>query len=317
MRTHLLAVFFFCGLFGIQRGWSFGNTLAPPEQYGPNLGFRLLGDTPLGWGAWVPTGQARLDFNWYEPLASSSYGTALGDGARYLRLQGAVALSPYYAELQTALGVAPVATNPRFDIRLVYRNLVYLGSNVEMAMADRAEEKEISKTWSADYIYDQFYDESSFAQIQSFGFWIDVEYVLAALRLQGSTRYTLLDVRTDYDGKSYDYSRNLPVFSRDFVLEGEMNAALTLGDHLNLLGDLYYCSTGALRDAGGEYSKVPLSYWQALLGPQWIWNRSHSFLSSQAGFRQRLQDDSFAGSWNEHLLVKIEYATYWDFFFAH
>ncbi len=295
--------------------WADGGEYRAPLRYGPNLRHQFLADAPLYWGTWVPRSEARLDFSWIEPLGASPYGGLLPDSARYLRLQGATAISPYYASFQTALGFALFKANPRVELRLQYTNQLYAGSNVEMAMG--SSDKSIAETWNADYIYDQFYENSYTDQMQSFGFSADFSYYAEALELLGSLRYTLLDVSADFDGKSYDYARSLPVYSRDFVFEASLFAGYAWSEHLDWTADVSYTTTGYLRDAAsGSYSREPLGYVKALLGPSWNWNEGRSRLSLSAGGWHRTKLSAYDGPVIEQALVQALYTYQWNLAFA-
>ena len=284
-------------------------------QMGPNLHHNVRGNMPLAWGSWVPQGQVMLDFNWFEPLEAVPYGSVVTDTNQYLRVQGTLDVSPFYAQIKAAIGLALFKANPHAEARIVYSNMLFIGSNVEMAMGNRTDEPRASKTWHADYIFDRLYDESSADQIQSFGFWVDFNFKISSMRMWASLGYTYLDVSTDYDGKSYDYSRGLPVYSRDDVFTGKMHTAFAAGEHWDWFFDFTYCGTGYLEGSAGEYSKEPLSYALLLSGPSWFWDQGRSRISFAPGVWQRWGEDSFDGSVWEQFIVQLNYQGTWHLSF--
>ncbi len=287
------------------------NTLKP-LRYGPNFSNDVHLDAPLGWGTWVPQTTLGMGLDWLEPLKVTHYGDLVPVEGQYLRAQGRIQVSPYYGLVQTALGFAPFKANPKMELRLVYTNMMYFGSNVEMAMGNRTDEHDIGVTWNSDYIYDHMYDEKDNDQIQSFGFWMDFNSQIYVLRLWGSLRYTLMDVNTDYEGKSYDYSRELPVYSRDFVFEAWGFLSFPLHGNIDLNSSIVYMSTGYLRESSGTYTKEPLGYVKQLLGPSLHWDSGKSRMSLMTGFWHRTKDKAFKGDVLEKFLVQFEYQKIWN-----
>jgi len=286
------------------------------QHFGPNLRNQLFVNAPVQWGGWVPQTDAGFDFSWIEPLGIAHYGDETADTSRYLRLQGLLTMSPYYAELESALGISPFNANPRVEFRFVYGNLIYLGSNVEMAMRGRTQESSVADTWNASHIYGSMYDNWSLEQIQSFGFWMDLDFSLESAELSGSLRYSLLDVRTDFSGKSFDYSRGLPVYSRDFVFEAHGHLAVPVSSFWDWKCQSSYYSTGYLRDPSGSYAKEPLGYLKVTSGAVRHWNNKHSAFSMEGGFWMRTTEDSFKGALAEQFLVQLRYQQDWSFNFA-
>lgn len=316
MKANPQAITWILVLLGFVLGGASGPESLSALHFGPNLRHQFMGNAPFAWGTWVPQADARIDFSWIEPLNAAHYGDEVTDSSRFMRLQGVFAVSPYYIELQTAIGVAPFQANPQVELRFVYSNLFYLGTNVEMAMGDRARESSISRTWRSDYIYDSYYDESTFDQYQSFGFWADLDLRLSKARLLAAIHYTLMDIRTDYDGKSFDYTRGLPVYSRDFVFEGSAFATIPIGRSWDWVCDGIYYSTGYLRDATGTYTKEPMGYVRTLTGPSWHWDEGHSRLTITPGYWLRTKESAYDGSLAEQFILQLHYQRNWKFAFA-
>ena len=64
-------------------------------RYGPNLSWRLMGNTPFVWGQWLPQAEGSLRYTWLEPLDSLNYGDALGVTPTYLKMAASLEVSPF------------------------------------------------------------------------------------------------------------------------------------------------------------------------------------------------------------------------------
>lgn len=280
-------------------------------NYGPNLRHHSQVELPLHWGVWVPMANYGLRFDWLEPLQANRYhGTDLGVDPRFLRWQVGGDISPYYALFSTALGFQFVK---RVEMRLHYTNQLFFGSNVQMGMEGRDHVPNVRETWRADYIFNRIYQGSWQDQMQNFGFWMDFDLSFRSCRTGLAMRYTLIDISTNHDSKSYDFARALPVYSREFVAEFNMYSAIPVHERWDVLLTAQLMTTGWIRDLLGNYTKEPLRQLVAFAGPTWWPNgRDKNLrLQSQLGFWDRPVDQS-RELWTQRLIFQLGMEYAWE-----
>lgn len=284
-------------------------------RYGPNLSWDIWGNTPFVWGQWLPQFVGELHYSWLEPLDELNYGDSLGRTPTFLKMEASIEASPFYSGYMAGLGIRPFATNPQFEIDFVYESFLYLKSNLEMVTSDVVGEGRIAETWNADYVTDNVWrDESAdwdYAQLFDFG--LSIEYAFQAGAILGaSLHYILSDISTDFDGKSYDYKRNMPVFSRDFLLEIMTYGRIPFSKHWALLLETAYYRTGYLRK-GHTVEKESLGYGLMMLGPHLSWHNGLRNLTLEVGAWKRYKDRFYDGSLSQQFLVQLEYQGYFSF----
>lgn len=293
---------------------NFENGALAGFRYGPNLSWVISGNTPVVWGQWLPQGYGSLHYTWVEPLDTLSYGEKLGRTPSYWRMDGAVELTPFYGGYVLGMGIRPLATKLFIELNMTYESYLYFKSNLEMVTADVKGEGRIAETWNADYIVDNIYSEDAkfdYAQL------IDMNVVFGYTFPRGSTlgfsvHYILSDISTDYDGKSYDYKRNIPVFSRDFLVVVENYGRWHINDNFALLYETSGYRTGYLRSKN-TVQKEALSYAKVLIGGQFSWNKGMRSLTAEVGGWRRLKDRFYDGSFAQCVLLQVEYTGYFSF----
>jgi len=292
---------------------------------GPNIEYGMLGvAAPANFrGAFVPQFNANFGFSWFEPLGSETYGTWQPNKTRYIRFLGGAELSPFYGTVRAGMGFAPLPYPfSILELRFIYANENLFFSDVEMAMnpdvkkaMKNVEEPLIKKTWNAGYIFDSFYNNSSYSQIQSFNTQLGGTYFGSQIDISLYLQFTLIDITSDYDNKSFDYMRGIPLYSRDYVTKIDF-------DFRNRFNEKFAWDLGVFgifsgRQITGEYDKEPLSYYIVLTGPLWILNEGRSYISLNFGsFIRKVRKDSFGDSVADKILLSAEYKHYWDFKFG-
>ena len=283
-------------------------------KYGPNLSWTFAGNTPFVWGSWLPQATGELSFNWIEPLSNLPYGQSLDRGASFLRFNADVEVSPFYGGFSMGLGIRPLQINPQAEFRFIYENYTYFGSNVEMTLVDSSGTGNIADTWNADYVTNSLYDDSRVDYMQNFTFCFDLDYSFGLGGLLGlGLHYTLVDISTEYEGKSYDYSRNIPVFSRDFIFELILYGFFPINENWALSFYLNQYNTGYLRSSTGTYLKESLSYTKIMLGPSFSWNKGNDRITLMPGYWVRGKKRHYNGSEAEQFLIHLQYQGYFDF----
>lgn len=287
-------------------------------RYGPNLSWSFVGNTPFVWGQWYPQLMGNLHYTWLEPLDELSYGDPMERTPTYLKMEASVEASPFYGGYQVGLGIRPFKTNPQVEVNVLYESFLYFYSNLEMVNADVAGEGRIAESWNADYIADNVWqsDAATFDYAQLFDMGVSLEYIFAGGSLLGtSMHYILSDISTDFTGKSYDYKRNIPVFSRDFLIEVMTYGRVPLTEHFALMLETMYYRTGYLR-SGGSVEKESLSYGTMMGGPHFSWNKGLQNITLEVGAMKRGRDRSYDGSLAQQFLVQLEYQGYVSFPFS-
>ena len=174
-------------------------------RYGPNLSWRLMGNTPFVWGQWLPQAEGSLRYTWLEPLDSLNYGAALGMNPTYLRMEASLEVSPFYGGYTAGLGLRPIKTNPQLEVSFMYESYLYFNSNLEMVTSDVSGSGKIAETWNADYISDNVRqnDSAAWDYSQLFDFGASVEYFFKAGSLLGvGVHYVLSDITTDFEARA-------------------------------------------------------------------------------------------------------------------
>ncbi|MCQ2103570.1 MAG: hypothetical protein MJY98_10155 [Fibrobacter sp.] len=283
-------------------------------RYGPNLSYGFVGNTPFVWGQWLPQAMGTLRYTWLEPLDMLPYGERLGRDPSYLRMDASLELAPFYGGYSAGLGLRPFRTNPSFEITFNYESYLYFMSNLEMVTADVAGGGLIAQTWNADYIVDNVWgDDAKFDYSQLFDFGANVEYVFKGGSAAGlSLHYILSDVSTDFDGKSYDYRRNIPVFSRDFLIEVDLYGRLPLNQYFAMLYESSFYRTGYLRSEN-TVQKEALGYGKSMMGVHFSWNDGLQNVTLSVGGWKRLDEDFYDGSLAQQFLIQFEYQGYFTF----
>lgn len=284
-------------------------------RYGPNLSWNLMGNTPFVWGQWLPQAVGKVDYTWLEPLSNLNYGDYLGKSPNYLKMQAAVEASPFYGGYLAGLGLRPFRTNPQIEANFVYESYIYYKSNLEMVTADVQGGGRIAESWNADYITDNVWkdDAANLDYVQLFDMNIALEYFFMGKSVIGTgIHYILSDVSTDFEGKSYDYKHNIPVFSRDFLLQIDTYGRLVFSDNWAGVFESTYYRTGYLR-SGNTVQKESLGYAILKAGPQFSWKCGLRSVTLEFGMWKRPKKRFYDGSLSQQFLVQLEYQGYFSF----
>jgi hypothetical protein len=282
-------------------------------RYGPNLSWGGMVNTPFVWGQWVPQATVGMRYTWLEPLGALGYGQPLGFASAYLRMDASVEVSPFYGGYRAGLGLRPFRINPQIEFNFVYESYFYFKSNLEMVNADVKGKGYIAETWNSDYILDNVGRSSDFDYAQLFDMSIDFSYALPHGGVIGvGAHYVLSDISTDFEGKSYDYERNIPVFSRDYIVELQTFGRFPINDLVSLVYEGMYLKTGLLR-SGGNVKKESLSYRMMLLGTHFSWQDGLRNFVVKAGMWSRNKKRFYNGSFAQQLLIQLEYKGYFSF----
>ena len=284
-------------------------------RYGPNLSWGGMANTPVVWGQWVPQGVMGIRYTWLEPLNQVNYGSPLSIASSFLKMDASLELSPFYGGLRAGLGLRPFKINPQVEFNFVYESFFYFKSNLEMVNADVEGGGRIAETWNSDYILDNVWisDQSGFDYAQLFDMSIDLSYSLphgGAIGL--GCHYVLSDISTDFNGKSYDYERNIPVFSRDYIIEVQSYGRFPVSKLVSIVYDGLYIKTGLLR-SGGSVKKESLSYRMVLLGTHFSWQEGLRNVIVKVGKWGRDKKRFYNGSFAQQLLIQLEYKGYFSF----
>lgn len=283
-------------------------------RYGPNLSWSVLGNTPFVWGQWLPQATGMLHYTWLEPLEDLSYGEFLGVSPTYLRMDAALELSPFYGGYLAGLGIRPFKMNPQLELNALYESYVYFKSNLEMVTADVLGNGRIAESWNADYITDNLYaDDGAFDYMQLIDLAVSLSYSFPQGSILGfKLHYILSDVSTDFEGKSYDYKRNIPIFSRDFLIQLDTYGRIPLTEHFAVLFESDFYRTGFLREHH-TVQKESLSYGKAMLGAHFSWDERRQNVIFEIGGWKRIDEDFYNGSFAQQFLVQLEYQGYFSF----
>ncbi|MCQ2097287.1 MAG: hypothetical protein MJY87_05005 [Fibrobacter sp.] len=308
----VLAVCFWMAGSAFAQNFNYGTLCG--FRYGPNLSWTFSGNTPFVWGQWLPQAYGSLHYTWLEPLDRLTYGDKLGRTPSYWRMDAAVEVTPFYGGYLAGIGIRPFQFNPQLELNVTYESYLYFKSNLEMVTADVKGGGRIAETWNADYITNNvFNDEAEFDYAQL----VDMSAVLTYAFPRGSIlgvsmHYILSDVSTDYNGKSYDYKRNIPVFSRDFLIEFENFGRIPLNENFALLYETTYYRTGYLRSEH-TVQKEALSYGKMLLGGHFSWNDGFQNISLEVGAWKRFKERFYDGKLSQRFLVQLTYEGYFSF----
>lgn len=283
-------------------------------HYGPNLSASIMGNTPFVWGQWLPQAFGEVHYAWLEPMDKLAYGDAPEGAASYWRVDAAAELSPFFGGYKLGLGIRPFKSRWLFELNATYESYLYFRSNVEMVTAEVEGSGEIAKTWNADHITDNVWNEDSkwdYSQLIDFG--ISFGYLFEKGSVLGfNLHYLLTDISTDFEGKSYDFELNMPVFSRDFIIVVECFGKVPVSEHLAFVFESDYYRTGYLRSKN-TVEKESLGYGKTLVGPNVSWDNGLQSLTLQVGGWRRVGKTFYNGSLSQKFLVQLEYQ--WNFSF--
>lgn len=308
----LFLVFFTCNVASYADG--FNEIANYGFRYGPNLSWSVLGNTPFVWGQWLPQATGMLHYTWLEPLDELAYGERLDVNPTYLRMDAAVEISPFYGGYLAGIGVRPIKMNPQIELNAVYESYIYFHSNLEMVTAEVEGEGRIAESWNADYIVDNLYEkDGAIDYTQLIDLAISLSYAFPRGSILGAKfHYVRSDISTDFDGKSYDYRRNIPVFSRDFIIVLDTYGRIPLSDHFAFLFESNFYRTGLLREKN-TVKKEALSYGKAMLGTHFFWKDGRQNIILEVGGWQRTDKRFYNGSLAQQFLVQLEYQGYFSF----
>ena len=156
-------------------------------------------------------------------------------------------------------------------------------------------------------------EDAAFDYTQLIDMSVSLSYSLPMGSILGvKFHYILSDVSTDFDGKSYDYRRNIPVFSRDFVLVLDTYGRIPINDHFAALFESNYYKTGFLREKN-TVQKESLGYGKAMLGVHFFWDNCLQNLILEVGGWNRTEKRFYDGSLAQQFLVQLEYQGYFSF----
>jgi hypothetical protein len=309
VRQFFLIFVLFCSAFAFN---------VPNLTIGPNFEYGAFGSAaPAHFkGAFIPQLNTNVDFSWIEPLGANGYGTWVTNKTNYIRFMVGTELSPFYGTLRAGIGIAPLP--PPFavlELSFVYSNENLFWNDVEMPMKPD-ESPSISETWNTEYIFDKLYKNSSYSQVQSYDIRLGGKYTSQILYLSFLLHFTLIDITSDYDKKSFDYTLGIPLFSRDYVLAEEMSAIYNFGKNFSWNAEFVAMLSGRqfkFYAPFKAYDKEPLSYYIISTGPLWRFSGGKSYLSVSPGFFMRnSKDNVFRDSLKEKILLSIQYKYFWN-----
>lgn len=283
-------------------------------RYGPNLSVGIMGNTPIVWGQWLPQLVGDAHYTWLEPIGDLNYGSKLENNPTYLRMDFSIDASPFYCGYLAGLGFRPFKTNPQFEVNFTYESYLYMMSNLEMVTVDVQGEGRIAETWNADYVVDNVWmdDSGDWDYVQMFDMSVSLEYAFTGRSVVGvSLHYILSDIITDFDGKSYDYKRNIPVFSRDFLVEFNSYGRFIFNKNWACVFESVYYRTGYLRH-GSTVEKESLGYGLVKAGPHFSWKDGLHNVTFELGAWKRYRDRFYDGSLAQEFLVQLEYQGYFS-----
>jgi hypothetical protein len=290
--------------------------------FGPNIEYGAFGAAAPAdvKGAFVPQANVNFEFSWIEPLSSDRYGIWVPNKTNYMRFFAGTELSPFYGAVRLGLGFAPLP--PPFavlELRFVYSNENLFWSDVEMPMKPN-EEPFTGEVWNAGYMFDRFYNRSAYTQIHSFDTQLLGKYISPKFTTSFLFSFALIDINSDYDKKSFDYMRGIPLFSRDYVVSNEFLFVYNFGRNFSWSTEYSAVFSGRrfhFYSPFESYDKEALSYYIIASGPLWRFDNDRSYFSIIPGFFARYSDDnSFSDSIKEKILLTIEYKRFWDFRFG-
>ena len=290
---------------------------------GPNIEYGVSGIAAPAdvRGAFVPRTNTYFEYSWIEPLGMDYYGAWKPNKTNYMRFFAGAELSPFYGAVRVGLGFAPLP--PPFavlELRFVYSNENLFISDVEMPMKF-GEQPSIKDTWNAGYIFDNFYDNSAHALIQSFDMQLSGRYASSRFSFSFLFHLALIDITSDFDGKkSFDYMRGIPVFSRDYIVAEELFAIYNFSKNFSWCAEFSAMFSGrrfTFYSPFAAYDKEPLSYYIVSTGPLWRFEDGKSYLSASPGlFTRGGNGYTFSDSIKERILLSIQYKRFWDFRFG-
>jgi len=289
---------------------------------GPNIEYGVSGAAAPAdvRGAFVPQANANFGFSWIEPLGTDFYGVWRPNKTNYMRFFAGAELSPFYGAMRVGLGFAPLP--PPFavlELRFVYSNENLFWSDVEMPMKPN-EQPSVKDTWNAGYIFDRFYDRSSYALIQSFDVQLGGRYDSHKFNFSGLFHFILIDITSDYEEKSFDHMRGIPLYARDYIVTEELFAAYNFGKNFSWSVEYLAMYSGRrfqFYSPFQSYEKEPLDYHIISTGPLWRFDDVSSYLSVDLGFFTRSNNSKiFNDPIKERILLSVQYKRFWDFRFG-
>ena len=166
----------------------------------------------------------------------------------------------------------------------------------------------------ADYVVDNIYkDDAAFDYTQLIDMAFSMSYSLPRGSVLGlKFHYILMDVSTDFEGKSYDYRRNIPVFNRDFLLALDAYGRVPLTNHFAAIFESNFYKTGFLREKN-TVRKESLGYGKAMLGAHFFWKDGLQNIILEVGGWKRTEERFYGGSLAQQFLVQLEYQGYFSF----
>lgn len=312
MRQFFLIFALFCSAYASN---------VPDLALGPNVEYGAYGAAAPAYfkGGFIPRLNTNVDFSWIEPLGADGYGTWVSNETNYIKFMVGAELSPFYGAVRAGIGIAPLP-HPFsvLELSFVYSNENLFWSDVEMPMKS-GEPLLISDAWDARYIFDKFYKNSSYSQVQSYDVRLGGRYVSQVLRFSSLLHFMLVDITSDYDRKSFDYMLGIPLFSRDYVLAEEFSVIYNFGRNFSWNAEFTAMLSGRqfnIYTPLKDYGKEQLSYYIISTGPLLRFNGGRSYLSVSPGFFMRnSKDNVIEDSLKEKILLSIQYKHFWDFKF--
>jgi hypothetical protein len=156
--------------------------------------------------------------------------------------------------------------------------------------------------------------------VQSFDIQLSGRYISHRLDLFFLFYFSLIDVKSDYDKKSFDHMRGIPLYSRDYLVGEELSGVYHFGENFSWSADLQVLFSGRqfkFYSPFNTYDKEPLSYFLISTGPLWKFSEGKSLLSVSPGFFMRGRDDkAFKDNLKEKIILSVKYKYFWNFGFG-
>jgi hypothetical protein len=245
-----------------------------PRYWGPQLHQGVFSEGGVSDNFIFPRLNYTVALDWYSVLNLYRCGDGcvntqnLNDpNATYLRFMTRMDVSPLYIKGHAGLGVKFL---PYLELMMVYSNMVYFGSNVELPLGGIHSGEQLDDVWSRKEIFARLYERKSIDVVQNFQFRYHFYRHSPSLLMDFIISHTLSDVKTALMNRSYDYSLNLPIARKDHILESTARLLMPLPrNNMKVLFAADYITTGFLKGMFKSYTDASIQLLSLRSGVLW------------------------------------------------
>lgn len=212
------------------------------DNYGTDTDHELQLQSPLSPSLANSFAHYKFTLDWIEPFLGNN-NQQINAADTYLRSLNFFAISPYYAQFSSGIGISPV---PFFEFSVHYSHFSYLGSTAHM------QKNQLDKQWTPEWLNNHSNSMNGYEFIQRVHLRYALHYFTDVFSIESVIDHQLIDIKSDHREYFYDYANRLPLFGRDDIFKLRHSLSYKLYDEL----EPFVQSLFTLNNFKGKFNRI-------------------------------------------------------------